>query len=117
MAWPAIISGGFGLVRQFFDNKREESKAKSEHRRAVLRGDQAADVVSAQDMRFSLKDEWLMLVFTAPFVLVFYASLTSNDQMLDDIERAFVIMDGLPEWYRWILGGDGHCNLRAEKSF
>lgn len=105
MPWPAVVTGLFGLGNQYLENKRAESQAKSERRQAQLRGDIDADAISAQDMRFSLKDEWLMAVFTAPFVLVFYASLAGNQKMLDDIERAFEIISQLPEWYRYILFG------------
>ena len=105
MALPAIISGIFGLGKQFFANRAEEKQAKHERKMAVIKGDQDIDKSSVDDMRFSWKDEWMVIVITAPFVILFYGSLTKDAEIVASVKEAFEVMGTLPEWYQYSFYG------------
>jgi len=102
--WTALISPIAGLVSQWFENKKEESKAKHEHKVKQLTGEIELDNTSAGDMRHSWKDEWLVLVFTTPIVAIFYGSVANDPEIIKRMVDGIKAISNLPVWYQTTLG-------------
>lgn len=103
--WTSLVAPLSGLVSQWFENKREQSKAKHERKVKEISGEIDLDNTSAGDMRHSWKDEWLTLVFTTPVVTIFYGSIVNNPEVIARMIEGIQAIDKLPVWYQGILAG------------
>jgi|TARA_R110000824_G_scaffold4045_8_gene19258 hypothetical protein len=98
-----IISGIFGVGKQYLSNKAEKAQAKHEQEVAVIKGDQEWDQIQAANSRESWKDEFLTIVITSPFVAMFIASVFGDMGMVERISDSFIILQtNVPEQY-WTL--------------
>lgn len=102
--WAALIGPVSNLIGQWFENKKEESKAKHERTIKQLAGEIDLDNTSAGDMRHSWKDEWLVLVFTTPIVAIFYGSIVDNPGIIERMVEGIKAITALPVWYQSTLG-------------
>ena len=50
-------------------------------------------------MRYTWKDEYLLIIFTVPLILAFIPS------MVQYVEAGFEALEATPEWYRWLVTG------------
>jgi hypothetical protein len=98
-----IISGIFGVGKQYLSNKAEKAQAKHEQEVAVIKGDQEWDQIQAANSRESWKDEFLTIVITSPFIAMFIASVFGDMGMVERISDSFIILQtNVPEQY-WTL--------------
>ena len=118
MPWAALI----GLIKEassnWLGNRREKAQAKHEAELAVIRGDQNADAASANDMRYSLKDEWLTVLLSVPLIVIFYSAVWGDVAQIEQVKLAFAAMNDLPEWFQWAFLGcvAATFGLRSVKS-
>ena len=57
------------------------------------------DRIGAQDMRYSWKDEWFVVLLSIPFILCFIPPLAPYAL------EGFRVLSTTPEWYRWAFLG------------
>ena len=103
--WTTLIKGMFNLTTTWLGNRAEKSQAKHTMQLEHLRARTSADEFSAEGMSTSWKDEYLVLLLTAPLIIIFYASLTNDTAMIASVHQGFIAMDQLPEFYTWALMG------------
>ena len=93
-----LISGIFGVGKQYLSNKAEKSKAKHDQEIAVINGDQTWDQIQAKNSGDSWKDEFL-----TPFIVMFTAAAFGDIDTVNNIALAFkVIQTKVPQDY-WSL--------------
>lgn len=95
--WTAIIAGATKLTESFFERKRVEQQAKADAAKEAAASEGNYDLQAQKNMQMSWKDEYLMIVFTAPLLLGYF-----------DEERALAWIDfvgDMPLWYQIILFG------------
>ena len=105
MMWTALITGATKLAGSWINKRAEKSQAVHEAKIEQIRARTSADEHSAQGMATSWKDEYLVLLLTAPLIIIFYATMTENFQMIAAIKDGFTTMASLPEFYQWALMG------------
>lgn len=101
----AIIGGIASLAGQWLSNKKSEADAKHQQKLKRIQGEQDWDQIQAENARDSWKDEWLTIIFTLPFVVMFGAAALGFDQAVTQMKEAFVVLSNdVPEEYWYILG-------------
>jgi hypothetical protein len=99
----SVISGIFGVGKQYLSNKAEKSQAKHEQEVAIIRGDQTWDQIQAANSGDSWKDEYLVIVITAPIIVMYTAAALGDMEVVRRLEHAFIIIQTrIPEQY-WTL--------------
>lgn len=101
----AILSSVAGLATTWMKRKGEENQAKHEVKVAKINGAIDADVESTKGMQGSLKDEWFTLLLSIPCLIIFYAAIAGDTDMIDRINFAFVSLGNLPDFYQWAFSG------------
>ena len=104
MALP-LITAGLGLLRTVVNRRAEVKQAKHNQKIRRIDADQNVALARISDMSTSLKDEYLTIIISLPFLSVFWYSLTNDPEGIERVKAAFVAMDELPEWYRWAFLG------------
>ena len=100
-----IISAVSSIGGSWMENKLQETKAKSqvkiakaeaeaEVHKKVATGEVEWEIAMAKASGDSWKDEYLVVVLTVPAILVFIPG------MEDIIQRGFMVLDTLPDWYQ-----------------
>ena len=98
-----LISGIFGVGKQYLANKAEKAQAQHQQELAVIKGDQNWDEIQARNSGDSWKDEYLTIVITAPIIVMFAAAAWGDMGVVERLEFAFtVIQTRIPEQY-WTL--------------
>ena len=115
--WASIISGVSRLVTGYQTNKSKKNEQKFELERldhearvgsanAVLElakqgkmQDFNLDKIAMQNMKSSLKDELVLIIFLMPLVLAFIPSMAVH------VERGFKVISEMPQWYVAIIIG------------
>ena len=117
--WSLAFDAVRTLGSKWLSNKADKSAAKHEKELSILKGEREADIVSAEGMSNSVKDEYLTLVLTTPLIVIFYASVWGDPDMVSRVNDAFIAMSSLPEWYSWCVMGcvAATFGLRSIKSF
>lgn len=103
--WGFAFKALTQMGSKWLDNRNKKSEAKLTKELAILSGERAADVASANDMSTSLKDEFLTIVLTIPLAVIFYAAVWGDPAMIAQVKQAFAAMSLLPEWYQWCFMG------------
>lgn len=99
-----IISGIFGVGKQYLSNKAEKAQAKHERQVAVIKGEQKWDEIQAENANNSWKDEYLTIILTSPFVAMFLAVVFGAEEMVQRFKDAFVVLDqDVPDEYWYLL--------------
>ena len=99
-----IISGIFGVGKQYLSNKAEKAQAKHEREVQQIKGDQDWDTIQAQNSGESWKDEYLTIVTTAPFIVMFTAAAFGADGVVTRMAHAFnVLTENVPPLYWQLL--------------
>jgi len=100
-----LISAVSSIGGSWMENKLQETKANSqvkiakaeaeaEVHKKVATGEIEWEKTMAKASGDSWKDEYLVVVLTVPAILVFVPG------MEDLIQRGFIVLDTLPEWYQ-----------------
>lgn len=109
------IKGKQDLKKVEIEGKIAVTKAKSDAEVKLIEksvdADNSLDKMAQEDMKTSLKDEYLMILFTfpvlmacvSPFVMCFY--LGDWSKLLDQTIVAFQSLDLLPTWLKWCIVG------------
>lgn len=114
-----------GIGGKALENKAKLKQLKAEQEHSIVKAqtdaavdqimnntesDNAIDLITARDKKFTNKDEiitytFLMPVFIAtitPFIIAYYASDWTN--LAEDIEKSYENLNRLPTWYKYVLG-------------
>lgn len=86
-----------GLATEWFQGKREESKAKQEAKIAAIKSVENWDAIQAQGSQNSWRDEWFVLVLSIPMIGAFIPSLVPY------IQTGFTVLDEMPDYYKAFL--------------
>ena len=103
-----LISAVSSIGGSWMENKLQETKANSqvkiakaeaeaEVHKKVATGEIEWEKTMAKASGDSWKDEYLVVVLTVPAILVFVPG------MEDIIQRGFLVLDTLPDWYQSAL--------------
>lgn len=119
MIWSVALDAAQSLGSKWLTNRAEKQAAKHEKEVQIIKGEREADIKSAEGMSSSLKDEYLVLVLTAPLIVIFYASVWGDPAQVSQVKAAFAAMSALPEWYQWCFMGAvaATFGLRSIKTF
>jgi len=99
-----IISGIFGIGETYLKNKGEIKKAEHERKLKHISGEQEWDMEQAKNSGESWKDEYLTLIFTSPFVILFVGVLFDVPMLIVRMKEAFVVIDTeVPTEYWYLL--------------
>jgi hypothetical protein len=100
----AVIKGAFGIGQTVLTNRAEVVQAKHDRKLSLIKGEQSWDQIQAENSKESWKDEWLTIIFTAPFVGMFVAVLWGNEAMIVRFREAFIVLDNdMPSEYWYLL--------------
>lgn len=110
MPLPAIIAPIVGAIGSIAKSWLETRKVKAEGRIAIAKAKVEAkvqkqnllgqmDLAAVNDMRFSWKDEFLIVLLSIPVIMCFIPPLTPY------VAQGFVVLETTPEWYRWAFLG------------
>ena len=103
---PAIAELAGGWLKGKAEQKAAESKAKvakaeaeAEVMKVTATHEAGWEKIMAQGTVHSLKDEWLVLLFSIPLILAFCGEW--GRQIVSD---GFSALNTMPEWYQYSLG-------------
>jgi|TARA_R100001463_G_scaffold12700_1_gene34234 hypothetical protein len=103
---PAIAELAGGWLKGKAEQKAAESKAKvakaeaeAEVMKVTATHEAGWEKIMAQGTVHSLKDEWLVLLFSIPLILAFCGEW--GRQIVSD---GFAALSTMPEWYQYSLG-------------
>ena len=103
---PAIAELAGSWIKGKAEQKAAESKAKvakaeaeAEVMKVTATHEAGWEKIMAQGTVHSLKDEWLVLLFSIPLILAFCGEW--GRQIVSD---GFAALNTMPEWYQYSLG-------------
>tara|TARA_R100001086_G_scaffold232495_1_gene153733 strand:- start:433 stop:807 length:375 start_codon:yes stop_codon:yes gene_type:complete len=106
MIFSGIISAVGGVATAWMNNKVEETKAKGELKVAVEKrktkmatGEIDWDQTMAEASKDSLKDEWILALWSIPLILSF-----TGEAGVQIVMDGFEALDKAPTWYTASLG-------------
>lgn len=123
MPAPALIAGLVGIVktglggwlksRQVKQNtelqiKKIKAIAEVERAKSLAQVEAEYDTAAQHNMRYTWKDEYLVLTVSAPVLLTFftpYLSLLLDRDLTPQLAEAWSLLAGVPEWYQVIYIG------------
>jgi len=91
-------------VKAFAAHKMAKVEAKRALELQALTQEGDWDTTMAKASASSWKDEYWTIVLSFPVWVVFYAAMTDKPDLIVRVKEAFVVLDGLPEWYKIALG-------------
>jgi hypothetical protein len=100
-----VLSGLFALGQTWLENKREKSKAKATQEVKLIEQAGSWEEIHAKNSGHSWKDEFLTIVLSAPFVILFYGALRNDQDIIDGVDRAFSVLDSVVPTEYWYLFG------------
>jgi hypothetical protein len=97
-----LLGEGVKGVSDHFEGKRKLKAAKLEAEMAVYVAQANADIDWnahwARQAATSWKDEYVLILLSFPLILSFIPP------MVPHVEAGFLVLNGLPEWYKYGLG-------------
>jgi hypothetical protein len=119
-----ILGSVLGLSKGYFENKAKLKRLKQEQQHSIVEAqtkaavdrtlsntasDNQIDLITAQDKKYTLKDEVVTYLFlvpvfiatTSPFIIAYNDSDFTN--LAQDIGIAYENLDCLPDWYKYVL--------------
>ena len=103
---PAITELAGGWLRGKAEQKAAEAKAKvakaeaeAEVMKVAATHEAGGEKIMAQGTVHSLKDEWLVLLFSIPLILAFCGEWGRSI-----VADGFAALSTMPEWYQYSLG-------------
>ena len=91
------VSGFIETKKAKAENKLVEIKAKTKLREQQIAGEVSWEASAVDQMKGSWKDELILICLLAPAVLVFVPGMTEH------VERGFVALQQLPDYYKHLL--------------
>ena len=121
MSFTAIITGAVGFIKSWQKNKAQANQQKTAYKNtlAILKqkelialanakikqaeqgraDDLSLNMQALKNMRTTLKDEYLLLIITIPFVMAFIPELANHAL------QGFKVIDQMPEWIQYLFMG------------
>ena len=120
-----IIGDLLGIGKDALKNRSELKRLKAQQEHSILEAqtkaqvdriisntdsDNQIDLITAQDKRYTLKDEIVTYLFlipvviatVSPFIIAYKESNFTN--LAQDIRVSYENLDCLPNWYKYVLG-------------
>ena len=120
-----IIGDLLGIGKDALNNRAELKRLKAQQEHSILEAqtkaqvdrilsntdsDNQIDLITAQDKRYTLKDEIVTYLFLIPvviatvshFIIAYKESNFTN--LAQDIRVSYENLDCLPNWYKYVLG-------------
>ena len=91
------VSGFMETKRAKAENKLTEIKAQTKLRQQQIAGEVSWEASAVDQMKGSWKDELILICLLGPAVLVFFPGMTEH------VERGFVALQQLPDYYKHLL--------------
>ena len=101
--WAAAIGAVAEVVKEWFTNRREESKAKHEQKLEAIRTTASWEELMASASATSWKDEWFTVLLSGPIVAIVWGIGMNDMDIIERIGVAFMELDKLPDWYQYLL--------------
>jgi hypothetical protein len=101
--WAAAIGAIAEVVKEWFTNRREESKAKHEQKLEVIKTTASWEELMANASATSWKDEWFTILLSGPIVAIIWGIGMNDMDIIQRIGVAFTELDKLPDWYQYLL--------------
>jgi hypothetical protein len=101
--WAAAIGAVAEVVKEWFTNRREESKAKHEQKLEAIRTTASWEELMASASATSWKDEWFTVLLSGPIVAIVWGIGMNDMDIIQRIGIAFTELDKLPDWYQYLL--------------
>lgn len=101
--WAAAIGAVAEVVKEWFTNRREESKAKHEQKLEAIRTTASWEELMASASATSWKDEWFTVLLSGPIVAIVWGIGMNDMDIIQRIGVAFMELDKLPDWYQYLL--------------
>ena len=100
----AELAGGWlnaKTQKQAADAKLKLTEAEAKAKIMLSKETSVADWerIMAQGSQNSLKDEWLVGLFSIPLILVF-----TGEKGREIVAEGFIALESMPEWYQYTLG-------------
>lgn len=95
--WSVLINGAVELVNSWFETKKAKQQAEVKMHQQLANIEADWDLVAQQQAQYSLKDEFLTIVWCAPLIIAWF-----------EPEKAQAWVDfvtELPMWYQFGLFG------------
>lgn len=111
--WNILTGGVTQLVGQYFTNKQEQQKQTHTQKMQIITGKQDWETLSIKQMAGSLKDEYLLFIFSLPLITIFCSPLVDLLMLEGSYQKgqlmtaALLGLQGLestPLWYTYTLG-------------
>ena len=103
MIWGTLISTIGGIANNFLKGKVEEQKVKQEVKLEKLRTDADWEARMADASASSWKDEWFTVLLSMPIIFVAYGVAVDDMNVIERVNYAFTVLEGLPEWFQYLL--------------
>ena len=91
------VSGFIETKKAKAENKLVEIKAKTKLKEQQIAGEVSWEASAVDQMKGSWKDELILICLLGPAVLVFFPGMT------DHVERGFIALQSLPDYYKHLL--------------
>ena len=101
--WAAAIGAVAEVIKEWFTNRREESKAKHEQKLEVIKTTASWEELMAGASATSWKDEWFTVLLSGPIVAIVWGIGMNDMDIIERIGVAFMELDKLPDWYQYLL--------------
>lgn len=101
--WAAAIGAIAEVVKEWFTNRREETKAKHEQKLEAIRTTASWEELMASASATSWKDEWFTVLLSGPIVAIVWGIGMNDMDIIQRIGFAFTELDKLPDWYQYLL--------------
>ena len=101
--WAAAIGAVAEVVKEWFANRREESKAKHEQKLEVIKTTASWEELMAGASATSWKDEWFTVLLSGPIIAIIWGIGMNDMDIIERIGVAFMELDKLPDWYQYLL--------------
>lgn len=87
--------GKIAIAQAQIEQKQEKIKLET----SIYQKKQEMDLASMTDMKYGWKDEYLVLLLSAPVIMAFVPPLAQYAL------QGFQIIDQMPDWYKWAFTG------------
>ena len=91
------VTGFIETKKAKAENKLVEIKAKTKLKEQQIAGEVSWEASAVDQMKGSWKDELILICLLAPATLVFFPGMTEH------IEKGFVALQSLPDYYKHLL--------------
>ena len=119
-----IIGNLIGLGKSAIDNRAKQKQLEAEQRHEITKAqtkaqvdrilsntdsDNQIDLITAQNKKYTLKDEVVTYLFLVPVFVAtlvpFISAFNSGDwsSLNNAVKQSYLALDELPQWYKWIL--------------